>query len=495
MTAPGGNDSGVAKHPTGIPGFEFISEGGLPAERATLVAGSSGSGKTLFGAQFLVEGIRDVGEPGVFVTFEESPEAIRANLISLGWPVAEWEEQGDWAFVDLSPDEEVEEVAGAYDLGAILPRVEHGIRRVGARRLVVDSLGTLFSQYADRNAVRSALLRLTRAFERWGVTTVVTAERTEEYGSVARFGVEEFVSDSVVLLRNVLEGDKRRRTMEILKMRGTSHHKGEFPFTIGREAAGVSIIPLSAIELNQPSSSERISVGSAELDALCGDGLYRDSVTLVSGATGTGKTLLGYHFLAAGASAGERSLLLGFEEGREQILRNAHGWGMDFRAQEEDGALRIASLYPETAGLEDHLVRIKGLVDSYRPQRLVVDSLSAMERIGSQRGFKEFVIALIAHLREAGIAVLCTASSPSLMGGESATEAQISSMTDTIVLLRYLEAGGAIQRAIAVLKMRGSDQDKGIRAFTVTDRGIRLGERLAGASGSVLGFPHVHDER
>lgn len=491
MSTASKNQSGVAKLPTGIPGFEFISQGGLPEGRTTLLAGSSGSGKTLFAAQFLVEGIRQMGEPGVFVTFEEPPEAIRANLESLGWPVADWEEQGHWAFVDLSPTEDMEEVAGAYDLGAILPRVEHALQRVGGQRLVVDSLGTLFSQYADQNAVRSALFRLTRSLKRLAITALVTAERTEEYGPVARFGVEEFVSDSVALLRNALEGDKRRRTLEILKMRGTSHHKGEFPFTVSLEAGGVSIIPLASIELNQPSSSERISLGDAELDRICAGGLYRDSVTLLGGATGTGKTLLGYHFLAAGGTAGERSLLLAFEEGHEQIMRNARGWGMDFRLQEEAGTLRVAPAYPETAGLEDHLVRIKGLVETYQPERLVVDSLTALERVSSERGFREFVLALMAFLREKGIATLVTANSPSLVGGESATEAQISSMTDTIILLRYLEAEGMIQRALTVLKMRGSDQDKGIRGYEVTNGGIRIGEPITRGSGSLLGFPKV----
>ncbi|HKJ87262.1 MAG TPA: ATPase domain-containing protein, partial [Gammaproteobacteria bacterium] len=219
--------TGVAKFPTGIPGFEFIADGGLPSGRATLVAGSSGSGKSIFSAQFLVEGLRQSGHPGVFVTFEEPPDAIRANFESLGWPIGAWEEQGEWAFVDLSAEEDQPEVAGAYDLGALLPRIEHAVQRVGARRLVIDSLGTLYAQFNDRLLVRRALGTLMAAVRRLGVTTLVTAERTEEYGPVARFDVEEFVADSVILLRNLLDGDKRRRTIEILKMRGTSHQKGE----------------------------------------------------------------------------------------------------------------------------------------------------------------------------------------------------------------------------------------------------------------------------
>ena len=236
MTEEATTSTGVGKFPTGIPGFEYIADGGLPAGRATLLAGSSGSGKSIFGAQFLVHGIRESGHPGVFVTFDEPPAAIRDNFEALGWTIAQWEHDGLWAFVDLSPDEEQTEVAGDFDLGALLPRIEHAVKRTGARRLVIDSMGTLYAQFSDQQMVRRALGQLTAAVRRMGVTTLVTAERTEEYGAVARFDVEEFVADSVIVLRNVLDGDKRRRTIEILKMRGMSHQKGEYPYTVSAES-------------------------------------------------------------------------------------------------------------------------------------------------------------------------------------------------------------------------------------------------------------------
>ncbi len=483
------NSAGVAKFATGIPVLEFITDGGLPAGRATVVSGSSGSGKSVFGAHFLAQGIRDCDESGVFVTFEEPPAAIRENFHALGWTINRWEGDGRWAFVDLSPDEQQPEVAGNFDLGALLPRIEHAVSRTGARRLVIDSLGTLYSQFSDRQMVRSTLGQLMAAIRRMGITTVVTAERTEEYGAISRFDVEEFVADSVILLRNVIDGDKRRRTIEILKMRGTSHQKGEYPFTVSADTAGVSIIPLSAIELNQTASTDRASFGVTALDSMCAGGLLRNSVALVAGPTGTGKSLIGAHFVAGDPE--ERGLLIAFEEGADQLRRNAAGWEIPFESMEKAGTLSIQSSYPESAGLDDHLIRLKAILDEYRPQRVVLDSLSALERIGSRRAFREFLIAFVAHLKGLGVTTLMTANTSNLQGGGIASEEQVSSMTDAIILLRYAEEESQIKRGLAVLKMRGSDQDKSMREFTITEEGIRIGQPFNYSGGSVLGFTGV----
>lgn len=475
----------VYPFPTGIPGFDFIADGGLPAGRATLLAGSSGSGKTVFSAQFLVEGIRQESHPGVFITFEEPPDAIRANVQSLEWPIADWEDQGWWAFVDLSPGESQAEVTGEFDLGALLPRIEHAVNRVGAQRLVIDSLGTLYSQFADRHMVRQALGQLMAAVRRMGITTLVTAERTEEYGPVARFDVEEFVADSVILLRNPLDGEKRRRTAEILKMRGKSHQKGEFPFTASHASGGLSVVPLSAIELNQPSSTERASFGVPELDAMCAGGMLRGSVSLVAGPTGIGKSLIASHFCTGNPE--ERNLVFAFEEGADQIRRNGQGLGLPIAEMEEGDQLRIAAAYPETATLEDHLVEMKSRIEAYNADRVVLDSISALERIGSPRGFREFLIAFLAYLKEQGVTALFTVNTSNLEGGGMASDAQISSVTDTIILLRYTEAESEIQRGLTVLKMRGSDQDKSVRKFTITSEGVRIGESFQDQSASFLG--------
>src|ERR1051325_7167754 len=258
------NHRAVEKLRTGISSLDIIAKGGLPKKRTTLISGTAGSGKTVFVTQFLAAGIAN-GEPGVFVTFEESAADIRANMRSFGWDLAQWEEEGKLTFVDASPDPNVETVeAGAFDLGALLARVENAVKKVKATRVSVDSLGAVFSQFSDQTMVRGELFRIATGLKAMGVTAVLTAERTEDHGPVARFGVEEFIADNVMILRNVLEAESRR---------------------------GRIVIPLSAMHLSMRSSSVRISSGNKDLDDMCGGGFFRDSVTLVSDATGTGKTL------------------------------------------------------------------------------------------------------------------------------------------------------------------------------------------------------------
>jgi len=470
--------SSIEKLPTGIPSFDIIAKGGLPRKRTTLLSGTAGSGKTVFAMQFLAAGLRDFDERGVFVTFEESAADIRTNMRSFGWDLERWEQEGKFAFVDASPDPDVEVVeSGAFDLGALLARVDHAVRRIGATRVSVDSLGAIFSQFSDQSVVRRELFRIASALKGMGVTALLTAERTQDYGPVARFGVEEFIADNVMVLRNVLEDEDRRRTIEILKFRGTDHQKGEYPFTIVHDG-GLIVMPLSAMQLKQRSSDVRISSGNAELDRMCGGGFFRDSVILVSGATGTGKTLTVTQFLNGGASVGERCLLLAFEESREQLFRNAIGWGVDFERLEHDGMLRVVCDYPEVMGLEDWLLTIQRTVQEFKPGRVALDSLSALERVGTIRAFREFVIGFTSFIKDQEITGLFTSTTPSLMGGTSITEGHISTLTDSIILLRYVEMFGEMKRGMTVLKMRGSIHDKGIREFTIDQAGMHLGAHL-----------------
>ncbi len=393
------NGAAVQKLPTGIASFDVIAKGGLPKNRTTLLSGTAGSGKTVFAVQFLAAGIQNADEHGVFVTFEESAADIRENMRSFGWDLERWEREGRLAFVDASPDPHVETIeSGSFDLGALLARVDNAVRKVGAKRVSVDSLGAVFSQFSDQSIVRRELFRIASALKAMNVTAVLTAERTDDYGPIARFGVEEFIADNVMVLRNVLEEEIRRRTIEILKFRGTDHQKGENPFTIIPNG-GLMVIPLSAIQLRQKSSDVRITSGSADLDTMCGGGFFRDSVILVSGATGTGKTLTVTQFLNGGAATGERCLLLAFEESREQLFRNANGWGVDFERLERENLLRVVCDYPEVAGLEDWLISIQGIVEEFKPGRVALDSLSALERVGTMKAFREFVIGFTsAHL-------------------------------------------------------------------------------------------------
>jgi circadian clock protein KaiC len=479
----------VEKLETGIPGFDHVSKGGLPKGRTTLISGTAGSAKTVLACQFLAEGIRKANESGVFITFEESPDDIRQNMLGLGWDIQRWETEGRWAFVDASPQPEQETVvAGNYDLGALLARIEYAIRKVGARRVSMDSLGAIFTQFADSATVRGELFRIASALKAMKVTAVMTAERTQEYGEIARFGVEEFVADNVIILRNILEAEKRRRTIEILKFRGTTHQKGEYPFTI-MPGEGVIVIPLSAIELKQKSSSVRVTSGNEELDAMCGGGFFRDSIILVSGATGTGKTLMVTEFIAGGADNGERCLLFAFEESREQLFRNAEGWGIDYEQMEREGKLKVVCEYPEVMGLEDHLIEMKAIIDEFKPNRVAVDSLSALERVSSIKGFREFVIGLTSFIKHEEVAGLFTATTPTLVGGTSITEAHISTITDSIILLRYVEMYGEMKRGITVLKMRGSMHDKDIREFNIDGQGMHIGKPFRNVTGILAGHP------
>ncbi|MEG3437546.1 circadian clock protein KaiC [Pannus brasiliensis CCIBt3594] len=478
----------IEKLETGIPGFDFLSEGGLPKGRATLIAGTAGSAKTVFACQFLAEGIKK-GENGVFVTFEEPPVALRKNMRGFGWDIRQWEEDRKWAFVDASPQpEEKPMVTGEYDLGALIARIEFAIRKNNAKRVSMDSLGAIFSHLSDSAQVRSDLFRLASALRELEVTAIMTAERTQEYGDISRYGVEEFVADNVVILRNVLADEKRRRTIEILKYRGTDHQKGEYPFTIIPNKGAV-IIPLSAIELEQKSSNIRITSGSAELDRMCGGGFFRDSIILVSGATGTGKTLMVTEFMEGGVKNNERCLIFAFEESREQLFRNATGWGVDYDRMEKEGKLKVVCRYPETTGLENHLIMMKEIIEEFKPNRVAVDSLSALERVSTLKGFREFIIGLTSFIKQQEVGGLFTSTTPTLLGGSSITEAHISTITDSIILLRYVEMYGEMRRGITVLKMRGSMHDKDIREFSIDNRGMHIGKPFRNVTGILAGTP------
>ncbi|MFN3727691.1 MAG: circadian clock protein KaiC [Allosphingosinicella sp.] len=466
---------------TGIEAFDELVMGGLPRRRTTVVGGTPGSGKTVFATQFLVHGITTCDEPGVFVTFEESPADILANMKGFGWELERWRDEKQLAFVDASPGDRDELVIGTFDLSALLARIQHAAEEVQAKRVVLDSLAQLFDHFiADPTLLRRELVRLATALKKSGLTVLMTAERNSEYGEITRHRMEEFVADNVVILRNVLDREKRRRTIEVLKMRGGRHVEGEAPFTLVADK-GIVAVPLSSLRLEQHSSTKRVTCGNDELDRMCGGGFFRDSVTLVSGATGTGKTLLGTHFLAGGVAEGERALLLGYEESRGQLFRNALGWGVDFEAMEAAGLLKVVCLYPEAQSLPDHLLTIRSLVEEFRPDRIAIDSLSALERVAPETGFREFLISLTSYIKKNEIAGLCTATSKSLIGGASASEQHISTLTDSIILLRYIQEAEKMHRGMMVLKMRGSEHSKDIRRFTIDSAGMHLSDPILDA--------------
>lgn len=479
--------TGIHKIRTMIEGFDDISHGGLPVGRSTLVSGTSGTGKTLLAVQFLYNGITQFDDPGVFVTFEESPTDIIKNAYSFGWDLQALIDQGKLFILDASPDPEGQDVVGNFDLSALIERLQYAIRKYKARRVSVDSVTAVFQQYDAVSVVRREIFRLVARLKQVGVTTVMTTEREAEYGSVARFGVEEFVSDNVVIVRNVLEGERRRRTIEILKLRGTTHMKGEYPFTITND--GINIFPLGAMRLTQRSSNVRVSSGVKTLDEMCGGGFFKDSIILATGATGTGKTLLVSKFLQDGCQNGDRTILFAYEESRAQLFRNAYSWGIDFEDLESKGLLKILCAYPESAGLEDHLQIIKSEIGEFKPSRIAIDSLSALARGVSHNAFRQFVIGVTGYAKQEEITGFFTNTTDQFMGSHSITDSHISTITDTILMLQYVEIRGEMSRAINVFKMRGSWHDKGIREYTISEKGAEIRDSFRNYERIISGSP------
>jgi circadian clock protein KaiC len=473
---------------SGIPGFDFISNGGFVRGRSTLVAGSAGSGKTVLGVQFLVAGVRELGENGVMVTFEETPADIAANVANFGWDLDQMVSDGRLAFVDATPsiDEDMIEV-GDFDFLGLLARIEAACKKVGAKRIVLDSTSAVFAQFDDDRIVRRELHRLIHSLRDFGATSLITVERDETAPGSLNHHVEDFVADNVVLMRNVRETEKRRRTIEILKFRGTSHQKGEYPFTI-LDTSGVDVIPLSAIESLAETSNIRVSWGNDDVDQMFGGGLFRDAMVLISGPTGTGKTLMVTQFIAQAAEEGKRALLFSFEESRGQLIRNAASWGIDLAAHEAQGLVKIIARYPERTSLEDLLVQMRSDIDDFEPQRIAVDSLTALERSSTLKSFQEFVVALTGYVKQRQAAGVFTNTTAMLLGGQTATETHLSTTTDAILLLRYVESQGTIKRGMLVLKMRGSDHEKSVREYWIDDDGVHLGERMEDNTG-ILGSP------
>ncbi|MEU7744927.1 circadian clock protein KaiC [Nonomuraea sp. NPDC049158] len=472
----------VGRTPTGINGFDDIAIGGLPAGRSTLVAGTTGTGKTLFCLEFLARGIAGFGDPGVFVAFDETPENLRRNVGSLGFDIARWEAEGKWTFVDASPEAgEQTPTVGTYDLGALMARVDRAVRQIGAKRVSLDSLGAVFMRFDDRELIRRELYRLARVLESLEVTSVLTAERDAEYNHITRQGIEEFVFDNVMIMRNVMRDERRHRTIEIVKFRGTTHRTGEWLFTIDPKD-GLVIIPVAFLVPRDRASQERVSTGNIELDAMVGGGVFRDAVVLLIGSYGGGKTLAALQFADAAFRAGERCLFHAFDETRGQLGRNAAGWGLDLDVMEASGLLRVTATYPEVASVEDHFLRIRRDTADFAPARLIIDGLSALERRAAPRTLLDFVIALGGVVRQHEITTLFTSAPTG--GGTSMFTAPImdvASIADVTILLPYIEGAGVVRRAIAVLQTRGSAHDHTIRQVAIDGAGMHIGDRYTEA--------------
>jgi circadian clock protein KaiC len=480
--APAGNR--LRKVPSGINGFDEITEGGLPAGRPTLICGGAGCGKTLFALEFLVRGATQYGDPGVFIAFEETAEELSANVTSLGFDldhlVAEKKLLIDYIYLERS---EIEE-AGEFNLDGLFVRLASAIEATGARRVVLDTLEVLFASMPNETIIRAEMRRLFRWMKQKGVTAVVTAEKGQ--GTLTRHGLEEYVSDCVVMLDHRVEDQVSTRRLRVVKYRGSTHETNEFPFLI--DEGGISVLPVSSLGLNHDSYTERISTGIAGLDEMLGgEGFYRGSTILVSGMAGTGKTSMAAHFTRSVCEREARCLYFAFEESRQQIARNMGSIGVDLESWVEQGLLRIEAARPTLYGLERHLVKIHRVVKEFQPESVVIDPISNFSTVASTGESRSMLIRLIDFFKAEGITVFMTNLSHGGNANSDMTDLYISSLVDTWLLLRAFEGDGERNRGLFILKSRGTEHSNQVREFLLTKRGIELAPVTLGPNGVLTG--------
>ena len=473
----------LEKAPTGIVGLDQITGGGIPLGRVTLVAGGAGAGKTLLGMNFLVAGARDYGEPGVLVSFEESAAKVARNVRSLGFDLDEMQRDGHLVVLSF-PVEPTEIVAaGEFDFGPLFAIIDDAISRVGARRVVLDTIEVLFGAFGDDTIVRAELSRLARWLEDRGVTAIVTGERGDK--SLTRHGIEEYVTDCVIVLDHRVRDEISTRRLRVVKYRGSAHGTNEYPFLIS--ARGFTVLPVTSIALDYDAPEERVSTGIARLDHMLSGGLFRGSTIMVSGTAGTGKTSLGAHLVDAACRRGERALLTLFEESPAQFLRNMRSIGLDLRPWTDAGLLRIWAAQPSAFGLETHLAVLARLIEEEAPSVAVLDGISGLASGVLPPEALSVVGRQIDLLKSRRITTMITA----LSHGDETSTVSVSSMVDTWLLVRNVEANGERNRLLFVLKSRGTAHSNQVREFVLTDHGVELVDVYIGPEGVLAGSARV----
>ncbi len=480
----------LPKAPTGISGLDEITVGGLPRGRPTLVCGAAGCGKTLLAMEFLLRGAAQHGETGVFMAFEETEQDLAQNVRSLGFDLDKLIAAGKIAvdYVHIEPAEIHE--TGEYDLEGLFLRLGMAIESVGAKRVVLDTLEALFGGFTNQGLLRAELRRLFRWLKDKGVTAIITAERGE--GSLTRQGLEEYVSDCVILLDHRVTEQVSTRRLRIVKYRGSTHGTNEYPFLIDEN--GIHVLPLTSLQLNHPASSERISSGVARLDnMLGGEGYFRGSSILISGTAGTGKTSLSAHFANATCARGERCLYLAFEESPAQLVRNMKSIGVDLNPWIKKGLLRLEASRPTLHGIEMHLAIIHKMVNEFDPKVVIIDPISNFSSAGKLADAEAMLLRLIDFLKSRQI----TAMLVNLTAGGDAwehTDVGVSSLIDTWILLRDIELAGERNRGLYVLKSRGMKHSNQIREYLITSEGIELQDVYVGPEGVLTGSMRAAQE-
>jgi len=481
----------LPKSPTGITGLDEITGGGLPTGRPTLVCGSAGCGKTMLAMEFLVRGAVEFGEPGVFMMFEENAAELTANVRSLGFDLDKLVKQKKIALDHVHIERSEIEETGEYDLEGLFIRLGHAIDTIGAKRVVLDTVEALFAGLPNHGILRAELRRLFRWLKDRGMTAIITGEKGDG-NAITRFGLEEYVADCVITLDHRVHDQISTRRLRVLKYRGSAHGTNEYPFLIGER--GISVLPITSLRLDHAAPSERLSTGIVRLDEMLGgQGVFRGSSVLISGAPGTGKSSIGAKFAEAACRRGERALLFAYEESSAQVMRNMRSIGIDLAPWVKKGLLQIHASRPTLQGLEQHLVGLHDTVLAFRPAVVVVDPISNLSLERSDAEVKPTLMRLIDFLKEQQITALFTSLTTGGSGTNAAEDSQVgvSSLMDAWLLLRNVEFNGERNRMIFVLKARGMAHSNQVREFVLSDAGIDLVDVYLGADRVLTGTARV----
>jgi circadian clock protein KaiC len=459
--------SALDRIPTRIQGLDELLHGGIPRGRATLISGRSGTGKTVLGLQ-LASNLASTYAPVVIVAVEERPDDLCASGDALGLCFTRLLDSGQLAFADATRLDGSTVVAGDYDLDGLKYRLGAVVQKTGARSVILDSATALFSPRPPPDELRSHFFQLVANMRSLDLTSIVIAEAQHDYGQLTTLGVEDYVCDLTVILRNIVDGSRRRRTIEINKYRRSSHYKGEYPCTI--TPRGLSVFPVDTKEYVDVSPVQRFSSGVEGLDEMTHGGWLRNSIIIVRGPTGSGKTMLAGLHARAGASRGERVVFYGFEEPQSILLRNYCEIGMDMRGAIDSGHLRVICRYPEATSLEDLLVDLRVELDELDPSLIVLDSISSIEHSSSERGFRQFIIGVAAILREHGRTALLTQTvAPHRAAG---TSPYLSTIGDAILALDYSTKSYSLNREMRVIKTRGSSHEPSPYRLSIEPGGL-----------------------
>jgi circadian clock protein KaiC len=484
---PSPSKAQLPKCPTGIKGLDEITGGGLPRGRPTLVCGGAGCGKTLFAAEFLVRGAAQFGEPGVFMSFEETDKELKDNVKSLGFDLAGLVRRKKILLEHVHIERSEIHETGEYDLEGLFVRLNYAIDSIGAKRVVLDTLEALFAGLPNEAVLRAELRRLFRWLKDKGVTAVITAERGRE--QLTRHGLEEYVSDCVIMLDHRVHDQIATRHLRVMKYRGALHGTNEFPFLIGDE--GFSVLPITSLGLNHKVSNERVSTGIPRLDAMLGgQGFYRGSSILITGTPGTGKSIVSACFAHSAALRGERVLYFSFEESPNQTIRNMRSIGLNLEPLVKRGQLRFHAARPTLYGLEMHLATMFKEIAEFQPQVVIVDPITSLMDAGTDSETKGMVTRLIDYLKGGQITSIFTSLT---RGGQALQQSELatSSLMDSCLLLQDFEGNGERNRVLYVIKARGMAHSNQVREFVISNRGIDLVDAYIGPSGVLTGASRV----